>query len=102
MICIRSQLNSLSLSARALHASTVKTVLSDESVPFFFPLFSFILMTSMQYPLERAEGWHGNEDTHVYVSDAEEQHSCYKYSSAVFLLTFQFYNPFQKIWTKIL
>lgn len=54
------------------------------------------------YPLERAEGWHGNEDTHVYVSDAEEQHSCYKYSSAVFLLTFQFYNPFQKIWTKIL
>lgn len=70
----------------------------------FFPPFSFILMTSMQlvYPLERAEGWHGNEDTHVCVSDAEEQHSCYKYSSAVFLLTFQFYNLFQKIWTKIL
>lgn len=91
MICIWSQVNSLNLSARALHASTVKTVLGDESVPFF-PLFSFILMTSMQlvYPLERAEGWHENEDTHVYVSDAEEQHSCYKYSSAVFFLHFNF------------
>lgn len=99
---------SLNLSARALHASTVKTVRSDESVPFFFssPLFFlfFFLMTSMQlvHPLECAEGWQRNEDTHVYVSDAEERCSCYKYSSAVFLLTFQFYNLFQKIWTKIL
>lgn len=98
---------SLNLSARALHASTVKTVRSDESVPLFlfFPLFFFVfLMTSMQlvYPLECAEGWQRNEDTHVYVSDAEERRSCYKYSSAVFLLTFQFYNLFQKIWTKIL
>lgn len=54
------------------------------------------------YPLECAEGWHRNEDTHVYGSDAEEQRSCYKYSSAVFRLTFQFYNLFQKIGTKIL
>lgn len=66
---------------------------------FFFPL-----MTRLQlvYPLECAEGLHRNEDPHVYGSDAGEQRSCYKYSSAVFLLTFQFYNPFQKIWTKIL
>jgi len=59
-------------------------------------------MTSVQlvYPLECAEGWRRNEDTHVHASDAEVQRSCYKYSSAVFLLTFQFYNLFQKIWTK--
>lgn len=65
----------------------------------FFPF----LTTSMQlvHPLVCAGGWRRAAETHVHVSDAEERRSCYKYSSAVFLLTFQFYNPFQKIWTKI-
>lgn len=60
-------------------------------------------MTSLQlvHPLVCAGGWRRTAETHVHVSDAEERRSCYIYSSAVFLLTFQFYNPFQKIWTKI-
>lgn len=60
------------------------------------------MIMELVYPLECAEGGHRSEDPHVYVSDAEEQRSSYKYSSAVLLLIFQFYNPFQKIWTKIL
>lgn len=96
--------NSSNLPARSLRAGAVRTVLGDESVPFWCLFSFFSLMTRLQlvYPLGCAEGLHRNEDPHVYVSDAGEQRSWYKYSSAVFLLTFQFYNPFQKIWTKIL